>query len=388
MRSNKRVQRQYLEELGQQSRDGLIKESTLAQRKKAVGKFIQFLNDRNINLKSLNSTHIRDFLQYLTQKINIRQKRYASATIIQMYALSKSFYVHCYERGVTTRHPDLIFIKNLLRHYKLGERKLPKYIGQERMKELLNQCPDRWQALLHFMYDTGARISEVLGVQYRHLDLERKRVEIYEPKTMNVRVTTLSDNTISLLRQYFLTYRPKPRKAYENYVFINQQRRKMSPRAVQYVVKDLSSKILGKNNAITPHYFRAACAVHLLEGGVDIRQVQEIIGWKSLSVVQNYTRVTPQRQAELKEKFHPGFQNPNEKEQVNVTTNEKKDSWLGQQFESLQRQLKEEQKKQEQDRQRYEKRIDELIEKQQQMQQQQQQMQQQIIQLLMQNSPS
>ncbi|MFX0066025.1 MAG: tyrosine-type recombinase/integrase, partial [Candidatus Hermodarchaeota archaeon] len=207
-----------------------------------------------------------------------------------------------------------------------------------------------------------------------------KLVQIYEPKTMNVRVTTLSNKTVQLLQEYFSKYRPEPRIGHESFVFINQQRRRMSPRGVQYLVKKLSTKILGEENAITPHYFRAACAVHLLESGVDIRQVQEIIGWKSLSIVQNYTRVTPQRQAELKEKHHPGFRSTE-----NQFSHEKTISSIESQLESFRLQTSEDQKKHQkeienlkqalqeeknsriEERRTYEQRIDKLVKSQQQL---------------------
>ncbi|MFX0094840.1 MAG: tyrosine-type recombinase/integrase, partial [Candidatus Hodarchaeota archaeon] len=127
---------------------------------------------------------------------------------------------------------------------------------------------------------------------------------------------------------------------YGKFIFINQQRRKMSPRAVQYIVKGISAEILGRENAITPHYFRAACAVHLLESGVDIRQVQEIIGWKSLTVVQNYTRVTPQRQIQLKEQHHPSFQS----QRLELKKHEEKSSIL-EQMKALRRELAEERRR-------------------------------------------
>ncbi|MFX0094919.1 MAG: tyrosine-type recombinase/integrase, partial [Candidatus Hodarchaeota archaeon] len=179
----------------------------------------------------------------------------------------------------------------------------------------------------------------------QHLDFNRKIVQIYEPKTMNVRMTILSETTTQLLEEYITKYRPKPRFRYKEFVFINQQRRKMSPRAIQYLTKRLSTKFLGEENAITPHYFRAACAVHLLERGVDIRQVQEIIGWKSLSVVQNYTRVTLQRQAQLKEQHHPSFQ----KKLLRPQTVKEPSSLLATQIESLRQQISEEQQGYKQD---------------------------------------
>ncbi|MFX0095563.1 MAG: tyrosine-type recombinase/integrase [Candidatus Hodarchaeota archaeon] len=307
MRGNERIKRLYFEELELYCSSGLAKLTTFIQRKKAVKMFVEFINRGSISLKRLDSLHIQAFLQYLSTKKSVRGTNYAPPTVKQIYALVKSFYIRCYERNLASKHPDLIFTRDMLRRFKLGERKLPKYIDQEKMQKLLSECPDKWKALLHFMYDTGARISEVLGVQRKHLDFKRKVVQIHEPKTMNVRVTSLSNKTIQLLQDYLNQHRPKPRSDHESFVFINQQRRRMSPRAVQYLVRKVSGKILGVKDVITPHYFRAACAVHLLERGVDIRQVQEIIGWKSLSVVQNYTRVTVQRQAQLKSQHHPGF---------------------------------------------------------------------------------
>ncbi|MFX0094362.1 MAG: tyrosine-type recombinase/integrase, partial [Candidatus Hodarchaeota archaeon] len=310
-----------------------------------------------------------------SQKQSVRGKEFSSETVKQIYALAKSFYVRCYEKRITSLHPDLIFLKNLLRRYKMGERKLPKYIDQDMMQKLLHGAPEEWKALLHFMYDTGARISEVLNVKKQHLDLKRKLVRIFEPKTMNVRITGLSQTTVNLLNEYLDKHRLNPRSTDREFVFISRHYRKISPRTVQYLVKNLSSRILGEKNAITPHYFRAACAVHLLEGGVDIRQVQEIIGWKSLSVVQNYTRVTPQRQVELKEQYHPGFKS---REEILSKPEEEKNS-ISNQLKLFRQQMKEEQQKSQleikelktnlqkiqeaqiQEKKKYEQRIDALI---------------------------
>lgn len=307
MRSNNRFKQRYFEELEQDCQNGLAKESTTIQRKKAVNYFIRYLNHEKINLKTLNSLHIQGFLQHLSQKTINPDKALAPATIKQIYALTKSFYFRCYERKIVTEHPDIIFTKKLLRRYKLVERKLPKYIDQENMQTLLNNCPNKWKALLYFMYDTGARVSEVLNVKFEHINFNHKQVQIFEPKTMNFRITSLSDKTIKLLQDYYYQYRPKSRPQFKDFVFISQKQHRMTSRCVQYIIKKLSGRILGEQHVITPHYFRAACAVHLLESGVDIRQVQEIIGWKSLTVVQNYTRVTPQRQTQLKEQHHPSF---------------------------------------------------------------------------------
>ncbi|MFX0093318.1 MAG: tyrosine-type recombinase/integrase [Candidatus Hodarchaeota archaeon] len=357
MRINERIKRRYFSELERNCQLGLTKVSTFAQRKKAVKYFMEFLNNRNLNLKAISSLHVQEFLQYLSNRNTIRGGKFAPATLKQIYALVKSFYVRCYEKQLLSTHPDLIFTKNALRRYKLGKRKLPKYINQENMIKLLSDCPDSWKALLHFMYDTGARISEVLEVQIEHLDLDRNLVRIFEPKTMNVRVTSLSETTIQLLRNYLSKYRPTPKGRYKKFVFINQQKRKMTPRAVQYYIKRLSTTILGKKNAITPHYFRAACAVHLLESGVDIRQVQEIIGWKSLTVAQNYTRVTPQRQIQLKMQHHPGFKSKISDQKIYQTQNQEE---IG----ALRELLRQERLSRRQERERYEQNLEKVLQSQ------------------------
>ncbi|MFX1535645.1 MAG: tyrosine-type recombinase/integrase, partial [Promethearchaeota archaeon] len=217
MRTNERIKNRYFRELEQNCLLGLARVTTFAQRKKAVNYFIKFMNRNNISIKNLDALHVHEFLQYLSSKKTHKGKKLAPATLKQILALVKSFYVRCYERKLTSKHPDLIFTKNLLLQYKLGERKLPRYIDQKKMSKLLTECPNRWKALLHFMYDTGARISEVLNVQRQHLDLTQGLVQIYEPKTMNVRVTTLSETTLQLLKEYFLRYRPEPRPGYESF---------------------------------------------------------------------------------------------------------------------------------------------------------------------------
>ncbi|MFX0091884.1 MAG: tyrosine-type recombinase/integrase [Candidatus Hodarchaeota archaeon] len=324
IKSNSRIKSKYLQELEKNIVTGLEKQTTFVQRRKAVNYFFNFLDTHQINLKQLNSSHVQSFLHFLKLRITSRGTSLAPATIKQIYALTKSFYIYCYEKKIVLSHPDLIFTRNLVKQYKFGEKKLPKYIDQQQMKKLLDQSPDRWKPLLHFMYDTGARISEVLNIKIADIDFKKRLVKIFEPKTMNVRVTALSRTTVQLLQHYFDNHRPNPRKGYEEFVFINRLKRKMNPRAVQYVVKELSTKILGTKHAITPHYFRAACAVHLLESGVDIRQVQEIIGWKSLAVVQNYTRITPHRQTLLKEQHHPGFQDGRKDEEEKTKEDSKK----------------------------------------------------------------
>ncbi|MFX0092198.1 MAG: tyrosine-type recombinase/integrase [Candidatus Hodarchaeota archaeon] len=381
MRTNNRIREEYFRELEKKCLVGLAKRSTFIQRRKAVNYFLEFLNTNHIGLKHIKSQHLHEFLQYLSLKKTYKETNFSPATLKQIYALTKTFYVRCFEKYAEFKHPDLIFTKNLLQRYKLGEKKLPKYIDQDKMRELLEKCPKEWKALLYFMYETGARISEVLGVQIQHLNVDRKLVQIFEPKTMNFRVTTLSDTTVQLLEDYILKIRSKPFDRYKKFIFISRQHRRLSVRAVQYIVKRLSSKILGKENSITPHYFRAACAVHLLESGVDIRQVQEIIGWKSLSIVQNYTRVTPQRQAQLKEQHHPSFKS----QKIEQSAGKEEFDKMISQIENIRQELREskqkhqeeikemkqafqqERQERKEERQGYEQRIDKMLKTQEQL---------------------
>ena len=159
------------------------------------------------------------------------------------------------------------------------------------------------------MYDTGARISEVLALEPGSIDFDKGTVRLFEPKTMNHRVTTLSLVTMDIIRDY-LEHGRKPRNEEEGkFLFLNSRGTRLKARIVQIQLQKISGRILGPEKSITPHYFRAACAVHLLENGVGIREVQEIIGWKCLSTAQEYTRVVPQRMAHIKREHHPSFQN-------------------------------------------------------------------------------
>ena len=125
MRTNNRLRKRYLNELRHQCQADIAKISTFNQRRKAVNYYINFLNQSNVNLKQITSSDLRKFLQYLSQKQTRFGKKFASATVKQIYALVRSFYVYCFEENLVITHPDHIFKKGSLRRYKLGEQKLP-----------------------------------------------------------------------------------------------------------------------------------------------------------------------------------------------------------------------------------------------------------------------
>ena len=118
----------YFSELEENAKNGMAKRSTNIQRRKAVNNFIKYLNSKKASLNNVTSENIEGFLQYLSQKKTIKGKPMAPATIKQILALSKSFYIRCYQKKLVKEHVDVIFHRDLLKRYKIGEKKLPKYI--------------------------------------------------------------------------------------------------------------------------------------------------------------------------------------------------------------------------------------------------------------------
>ena len=273
--------------------------SSLSERRRAINNLISFLDSIDISITELATEHLDVFVNNLVSG-EITGNPLSANTIQQKMALNKTFVRFLYERKFIDEHPDRIFTKGLdLRLPKVKEL-LPKYISQKDIQLLLENCSDRYQALLYLAYDTGARISEILSVKILDISFETSTITITEHKTNSFRKAFLSNITIQKLNYYLDTVRPKKES---DFLFINSYGKPFVSRTIQIFLKDFSEKLLG--HKITPHYFRAACATHMLENGAGIREVQVIVGWKSIQTVERYTRIIEKRQAQVKSNTHP-----------------------------------------------------------------------------------
>jgi site-specific recombinase XerD len=162
----------------------------------------------------------------------------------------------------------------------------------------------RDRAILEVLYGSGLRVSEVAGLTADRVDLDRGRVLVMG-KGAKEREVPLSDFAVDALRAYLRDGRHELTPSEPSLiVFFNRKKKPIGPRDIRAMVEQYGGRSLS-GRRVTPHTLRHSFATHLLEGGADIRAVQELLGHASVATTQRYTHVSRTRLFEAYRQSHP-----------------------------------------------------------------------------------
>ena len=229
--------------------------------------FINFYNDRELN--TLDESDIRAFLQHLIQR------KMSNSYINQVINAIKFYYEVVL--GMPNRFYD---IERPRKEYKL-----PKVVSKEEILSIINSTNNiKHRCVVELLYGSGLRKSELLNLKINDIDSKRMLVRVQNSKGNKDRLTLLSRNALNDLRIYFKEYRPK------DYLFEGQKGGKYSGESVLRIVK-LATEKARIPESVTPHVLRHSFATHLLESGVDLRQIQVLLGHSSTKTTEIYTHV-------------------------------------------------------------------------------------------------
>ena len=190
----------------------------------------------------------------------------------------------------------------------MTEKKLPNVLSPHEIDILIDFydhdifISSRNKTIIDFMYSTGCRVSELINVEESDIDIEESFVRL-QGKGSKQRIVPLGSKVLINLESY-LQLRNKDRKNKNNKLFISKSYKNLDRTAVFRIIKSTGVKA-GINKELYPHILRHSAATHMLEGGCDLRTVQEFLGHSSVSTTQIYTKVT---KAFLEEAFiesHP-----------------------------------------------------------------------------------
>jgi len=189
--------------------------------------------------------------------------------------------------------------------------KLPVVLEVSEVEKLLS-APDtskprglRDRAILELLYATGLRVSEVANLQIGDIDFAEKLVRV-RGKGGKERIALLHEEALNWLERYLRESRPKflsRSKQITDRVFVSQKGTPLTVRQIHRIVSGYARKVLGRK--ISPHSLRHSFATHLLEGGADLRVIQELLGHSSLAATQIYTRLSRTHLKRVYEKAHP-----------------------------------------------------------------------------------
>ncbi len=188
---------------------------------------------------------------------------------------------------------------------------LPKALSIEEVTALLDAADTgtplggRDVALLEFLYATGARVSEAIALDQIDVDLD-EATAIVTGKGSKQRLVPLGSFVIAALRRYY----PARREFVGNgtdpgAVFVSVRGRRLTRQAVWQIMKKTGSAAGLDSAKVSPHVLRHSAATHMVEGGADLRTIQELLGHASISTTQIYTRVSPQHLYEVYVSSHP-----------------------------------------------------------------------------------
>lgn len=224
--------------------------------------------------------------RYLSERI---EKGLAKRSQARMLSSFRSFFNWCVEEGEVKENPcDRIDAPKLGKY-------LPAVLSVEEVDAILSSVDTktatglRSRAILEVLYGCGLRVSECTGLRISHVHLDEGYVDVVG-KGNKQRIVPLGEMAAEAIRNY-LPVRPEPAaRPFEDILFLNRAGRPLSRVSVFNLVKE-QAMAAGIHKEISPHTFRHSFATHLIEGGADLRVVQEMLGHESILTTEIYTHI-------------------------------------------------------------------------------------------------
>lgn len=275
---------------------GLAKNTIQSYARDLTG-FLDFLGDDQLDASAVTRDDITAFLKKLTQR-GLRQSSQA-----RILSALRGFFRHLHSEKLIAASPT-----DDIEAPKRG-RPLPTVLSFYEVEQLL-LVPNiasargfRDATMLHTMYATGLRVTELVSLKIRDLNLDAGFLAA-TGKGNKRRLVPLGEWAIELLEKYINEIRPLCAPLTEEILFLSNRRKGMTRQRFWQLVKGYAEQA-GIRKPISPHKLRHSFATHLLEGGADLRSVQAMLGHADISTTQIYTHVTTHHLTEVHKKHHP-----------------------------------------------------------------------------------
>jgi integrase/recombinase XerD len=235
---------------------------------------------------------------------SLRARGLASTTMARRVAALRSFYRHQMLLGARTDNPAAEL--ELPRR----ARTLPRTLSPGEAERLIEAAAGttprslRDRALVELLYGAGLRVSEAVGLDRAAVDLERRLVRCMG-KGSKERVVPIGREAVAALRRYLARGRPYLDRRRRPELFLNAQGGALTRAGAFLILRRLAGAAGLEPGRVHPHLLRHSFATHLLEGGADLRSVQEMLGHADLSTTERYTHVSDRRRRELYFQAHP-----------------------------------------------------------------------------------
>ena len=277
---------------------GLSNNSILAF-KNDTNKLNNYCEDNKLSVKEVQYEHLKNFV---TELYDLGLSARSQARIISGI---KQFYTYLLLENLVSSDPS-----ELLEQPKIG-RKLPEVMSIEEIDQLIRannlESPEgyRNRAILEVLYSCGLRVSELVELKFSDLFYDEGFVRVIG-KGNKERLVPLSKSVEREIQKYIEKTRStlKIKAGNENFIFLNRRGSKLTRVMIFLIIKDLARKIDLKKK-ISPHTFRHSFATHLIEGGANLRAIQEMLGHESIITTEIYTHLDQRFLKDAILSFHP-----------------------------------------------------------------------------------
>lgn len=280
--------------------------NTIESYQRDLGKFSLFLTNCDKDLANLMPSDVEAF------EIFLKDSKMSGSSINRCISALKGFYRYCaLEYEISNPMTESTTLKT--------PRRLPKALSISEITSLIESAKRegdpislRDSAILEILYSTGARVSEVIGINFadtatQELGGERISVVKLRGKGSKERIVPLGKFAFVALDDYLVRTRPllaAKNARSESALFLNSRGKRLSRQSAWQIVLD-AAVATGLEGKVSPHVFRHSYATHLLDGGADIRVVQELLGHSSVTTTQIYTLITIDKVRESYSSSHP-----------------------------------------------------------------------------------
>ncbi len=286
-----------------------------------VNEFINYLSVEKglaVNTRKAYRQDLRRYLQYLKKAekniltikrdglmkffISMR-KGLTVASIARIMVTTRMFYRFLVAEGYCREEPTVNLESPRLARY------LPVALNQLEVESLLDRAGRnkrsgiRDRAMIELLYSTGLRVSELVNLTLDRIDLKKGYLRCIGKRNRE-RIVPFGEKANELLTEYINIFRVKQKNSGSNILFLGSSGKKVSRSTVWKHIKVYAAQA-GIKNDIGPHTLRHSFATHLLEGGADLRSIQELLGHRDISTTQIYTHVSGRHLKNAHKKYHP-----------------------------------------------------------------------------------
>lgn len=274
--------------------------NTISSYRNDLTAFLSFLKDKNIiDPSEVNTEHISSFFKLLNEL------GLSGTSSARYFSSLKGFFLFLIKNKYILKNPiEKISAPKL-------SKKLPSVLDVSEVEKILSQpnISDKFglrdKAMLELFYACGTRVSELINLKISDLFFGDEIIRVFG-KGSKERLIPIGSSAIKWISDYLKLSRPllmKKSKS-ENYLFLNSRSSKLSRMGVWKII-DRYIKEAGIEKEVHPHTFRHSFATHLLEGGADLRAVQEMLGHADISTTQIYTHIDRDYIKQVHKQYHP-----------------------------------------------------------------------------------